>query len=73
MAKVRIPNLFISKKMDAVCKQGVTKIGFPNSVLFRLKKQGKLGISPIQRACKLFIIKEIWRVRKIENRHLLSY
>jgi len=59
MSKVRIPNSFISKKMDAVCKQGVTKIGFPNSVLFRLKKQGKLGIFPIKKACNLFIIKEI--------------
>jgi hypothetical protein len=46
MAKVRIPNSFISKKMDAVWNEGVTKISFPNSVLFRPKKQGKLGIFP---------------------------
>jgi len=47
MAKVRKPNLFISKKMDAVWKQGVTKINFPNSALFMFKKQEKLGIFTI--------------------------
>lgn len=47
MSKVRIPNSFISKKMDAVWNEGVTKIGFPNFALFELKKQGKLGIFPI--------------------------
>ena len=73
MSKVRIPNLFISKKMDGVWKEGVTKIIFPNSVLFRTKKQGKPGIFPIRMAFNLFIIKEIRRVRKTENWRLLSY
>ena len=33
--------------MDAVWKEGVTKIGFPNLLYFELKKQGKLGIFPV--------------------------
>jgi hypothetical protein len=67
MSKVRIPNSFISKKMDAVWKQGVTKIGFPNSVLIRHKKEGKSGIFPLKGAFNLFVIKEMQRVRKTEN------
>jgi len=53
--------------MDAVWKKGVTKIIFPNSVLFRPEKQGKLGIFPILGTCNLLIIKEIQRVRKTGN------
>ncbi len=59
--------------MDAVWKQGVTKIGFPNSVLIRLKKEGKSGIFPLKGSCNLFIIKEMQRVRKTKNWCPLSY
>jgi hypothetical protein len=45
--------------MDAIWKLGVTKMGFPYSVIFGTKKHGKQGIFSAQQDYKLLIIRKI--------------